>query len=173
MAVGSKWRLWVPPDLGDGDEGIPPGDRAGNFVFEQMELLGIESAKRRRRSVAEAHQRGAMQRAWGLGNRGGMGDVCIDHDVRGGSGRHRRTDAKPGGNEWPSKHIRRRRRHRSPRPREHADDPRHEIRSAAAAAISPTSTWHWPIGEKQTISGPFVVAYMTERLEPKPSDRVL
>lgn len=30
-----------------------------------------------------------------------------------------------------------------------------------------------PIGEKQTISGPFVVAYMTERLEPAPDDRVL
>ncbi len=30
-----------------------------------------------------------------------------------------------------------------------------------------------PIGEKQTISGPFVVAYMTERLAPKPADRVL
>ena len=30
-----------------------------------------------------------------------------------------------------------------------------------------------PIGESQTISGPFVVAYMTEKLEPKPTDRVL
>jgi protein-L-isoaspartate(D-aspartate) O-methyltransferase len=30
-----------------------------------------------------------------------------------------------------------------------------------------------PIGEKQTISGPFVVAYMTERLEPRAGDRVL
>ncbi|MFM8378151.1 MAG: protein-L-isoaspartate(D-aspartate) O-methyltransferase [Planctomycetia bacterium] len=30
-----------------------------------------------------------------------------------------------------------------------------------------------PIGEAQTISGPFVVAYMTEKLEPKPADRVL
>ncbi len=30
-----------------------------------------------------------------------------------------------------------------------------------------------PIGEKQTISGPFVVAYMTERLQPKATDRVL
>ena len=29
------------------------------------------------------------------------------------------------------------------------------------------------IGESQTISGPFVVAYMTEKLEPKPTDRVL
>ena len=30
-----------------------------------------------------------------------------------------------------------------------------------------------PIGAAQTISGPFVVAYMTEKLEPKPTDRVL
>jgi protein-L-isoaspartate(D-aspartate) O-methyltransferase len=30
-----------------------------------------------------------------------------------------------------------------------------------------------PIGDSQTISGPFVVAYMTEKLEPKPTDRVL
>ena len=30
-----------------------------------------------------------------------------------------------------------------------------------------------PIGEAQTISGPFVVAYMTEKLEPKATDKVL
>jgi protein-L-isoaspartate(D-aspartate) O-methyltransferase len=30
-----------------------------------------------------------------------------------------------------------------------------------------------PIGHDQTISQPYIVAYMTERLEPKPSDRVL
>jgi protein-L-isoaspartate(D-aspartate) O-methyltransferase len=30
-----------------------------------------------------------------------------------------------------------------------------------------------PIGDKQTISGPFVVAYMTEQLDPQPTDRVL
>src|SRR5947208_3099220 len=30
-----------------------------------------------------------------------------------------------------------------------------------------------PIGHDQTISQPFVVAYMTEKLDPKPSDRVL
>ena len=30
-----------------------------------------------------------------------------------------------------------------------------------------------PIGERQTISPPFVVAYMTEQLHPQPSDRVL
>ncbi|MDZ4820934.1 MAG: protein-L-isoaspartate(D-aspartate) O-methyltransferase [Planctomycetota bacterium] len=30
-----------------------------------------------------------------------------------------------------------------------------------------------PIGDKQTISGPFVVAYMTEQLDPQPTDKVL
>ena len=30
-----------------------------------------------------------------------------------------------------------------------------------------------PIGEKQTISSPFIVAYMTESLDPKPTDKVL
>jgi len=30
-----------------------------------------------------------------------------------------------------------------------------------------------PIGDKQTISGPFVVAFMTERLEPRATDKVL
>jgi protein-L-isoaspartate(D-aspartate) O-methyltransferase len=30
-----------------------------------------------------------------------------------------------------------------------------------------------PIGEGQTISGPFVVAYMTEKLDPQPTDKVL
>ena len=30
-----------------------------------------------------------------------------------------------------------------------------------------------PIGEKQTISGPFIVAYMTQSLDPQPTDKVL
>ncbi|MCH2115206.1 MAG: protein-L-isoaspartate O-methyltransferase, partial [Pirellulales bacterium] len=30
-----------------------------------------------------------------------------------------------------------------------------------------------PIGDQQTISPPFVVAYMTEQLDPRPEDRVL
>ena len=31
----------------------------------------------------------------------------------------------------------------------------------------------WPIGHKQTISPPFIVAYMTETIDPQPEDRVL
>lgn len=50
--------------------------------------------------------------------------------------------------------------------------PRHEF---VAAAQRPSAYFDMalPIGEAQTISGPFVVAYMTEKLEPKPTDRVL
>src|SRR5262245_47443976 len=52
------------------------------------------------------------------------------------------------------------------------DTPRHEFvlpqyRQSAYYDMS------LPIGEKQTISGPFVVAYMTEELDPQPTDRVL
>jgi protein-L-isoaspartate(D-aspartate) O-methyltransferase len=50
--------------------------------------------------------------------------------------------------------------------------PRHEF---VAAAQRPLAYFDMalPIGESQTISGPFVVAFMTEKLEPKPTDRVL
>src|SRR5262245_188479 len=52
------------------------------------------------------------------------------------------------------------------------DTPRHEF-------VAPQYRQHayydmsLPIGEKQTISGPFVVAYMTEELDPQPTDKVL
>ena len=50
--------------------------------------------------------------------------------------------------------------------------PRHEfvsgsLRSRAYADIA------LPIGAQQTISSPFIVAYMTETIDPKPTDRVL
>jgi protein-L-isoaspartate(D-aspartate) O-methyltransferase len=50
--------------------------------------------------------------------------------------------------------------------------PRHEF---VAAQQRPLAYFDMAlsIGESQTISGPFVVAYMTEKLEPKPTDRVL
>lgn len=50
--------------------------------------------------------------------------------------------------------------------------PRHEF-------VSPTlkskAYWDgaWPIGHQQTISPPFIVAYMTETIDPQPTDRVL
>lgn len=45
MTVGSKWRLWVPPDLGYGDEGSPPVIEPGEVLVFEMELLGIEAAE--------------------------------------------------------------------------------------------------------------------------------
>ncbi len=50
--------------------------------------------------------------------------------------------------------------------------PRHEFVSPSQRALAYIDM-SLPIGEAQTISGPFVVAYMTEKLEPKPTDKVL
>ena len=50
--------------------------------------------------------------------------------------------------------------------------PRHEFVPAAQRPLA-YFDMALPIGEAQTISGPFVVAYMTEKLDPKPTDRVL
>ena len=46
MSVGSKWRLWVPPDLGYGDDGSPPVIEPGEALVFEMELLGIEAGKK-------------------------------------------------------------------------------------------------------------------------------
>lgn len=50
--------------------------------------------------------------------------------------------------------------------------PRHEFvpRESRALAYEDMAL---PIGEKQTISSPFIVAFMTESLDPQPDDRVL
>jgi protein-L-isoaspartate(D-aspartate) O-methyltransferase len=50
--------------------------------------------------------------------------------------------------------------------------PRHEFVSSALRSKAYTDA-AWSIGYKQTISPPFVVAYMTEMLDPQPTDRVL
>ncbi len=50
--------------------------------------------------------------------------------------------------------------------------PRHEFVPAAQRPLA-YFDMSLPIGQRQTISGPFVVAYMTEKLEPRPTDRVL
>jgi protein-L-isoaspartate(D-aspartate) O-methyltransferase len=50
--------------------------------------------------------------------------------------------------------------------------PRHEFVPAAYREYAYFDS-ALPIGEKQTISPPFVVAYMTEQLDPQPTDRVL
>jgi protein-L-isoaspartate(D-aspartate) O-methyltransferase len=50
--------------------------------------------------------------------------------------------------------------------------PRHEFVPAEQRA-SAYADMPLPIGHGQTISQPFIVAFMTERLDPKPTDRVL
>jgi protein-L-isoaspartate(D-aspartate) O-methyltransferase len=50
--------------------------------------------------------------------------------------------------------------------------PRHHFLPAADRARA-YGDHPWPIGHGQTISQPYVVAFMTEQLDPKPTDRVL
>jgi protein-L-isoaspartate(D-aspartate) O-methyltransferase len=50
--------------------------------------------------------------------------------------------------------------------------PRHEFVPAELASYAYFDQ-SLPIGEKQTISPPFIVAWMTEQLDPQPTDRVL
>lgn len=50
--------------------------------------------------------------------------------------------------------------------------PRHEFVPAASRKLA-YFDMALPIGEEQTISPPFVVAYMTEKLDPRPTDKVL
>ncbi len=50
--------------------------------------------------------------------------------------------------------------------------PRHEFMPIALRTRAYTDS-AWPIGYKQTISPPYVVAYMTETIDPQPDDRVL
>jgi protein-L-isoaspartate(D-aspartate) O-methyltransferase len=50
--------------------------------------------------------------------------------------------------------------------------PRHEFVRRNERKFS-YEDWAMPIGESQTISPPFIVAYMTEQLDPQPSDKVL
>ena len=52
------------------------------------------------------------------------------------------------------------------------DTPRHEF-VPTAYRQSAYYDMSLPIGDQQTISGPFVVAYMTEQLDPQPTDKVL
>lgn len=42
MAVGSKWRLWVPAELAYGEEGSPPEIEPNELLVFDLELIGIE-----------------------------------------------------------------------------------------------------------------------------------
>ena len=41
MKVGSKWRVWLPPDLGYGDAGSPPAIEPNEVLVFEIELVGI------------------------------------------------------------------------------------------------------------------------------------
>ncbi len=53
------------------------------------------------------------------------------------------------------------------------ETPRHEFVPAKIRKTQSYLDAGIPIGEKQTISSPFIVAYMTESLDPQPTDKVL
>jgi FKBP-type peptidyl-prolyl cis-trans isomerase FklB len=42
MAVGSKWRVWLPPELGYGDAGSPPAIEPNEVLVFEIELLEIK-----------------------------------------------------------------------------------------------------------------------------------
>ena len=41
MPVGSKWRLWIPSDLGYGDNGAPPNIPGGAVLQFDIQLIDI------------------------------------------------------------------------------------------------------------------------------------
>jgi hypothetical protein len=41
MKVGSKWRVWLPPELGYGDAGSPPAIEPNEVLVFEIELLAI------------------------------------------------------------------------------------------------------------------------------------
>ncbi|MDW7772792.1 MAG: FKBP-type peptidyl-prolyl cis-trans isomerase [Desulfobulbaceae bacterium] len=45
MKVGSKYEIFLPPDLAYGDRGAPPVIEPGSMLIFEVELLGIESGE--------------------------------------------------------------------------------------------------------------------------------
>lgn len=41
MTVGSKWRLWIPPELAYGEEGFPPGIEPNELLVFEIELVAV------------------------------------------------------------------------------------------------------------------------------------
>lgn len=46
MGVGSKWRVWLPPELAYGEEGSPPAIEPNEVLIFEIELIGIGAATR-------------------------------------------------------------------------------------------------------------------------------
>ena len=46
MKVGSKYRIFLPPDLAYGDRGAPPVIEPGSMLIFEVELLGIENGEK-------------------------------------------------------------------------------------------------------------------------------
>lgn len=46
MGVGTKWRVWLPADLGYGEAGSPPAIEPNEVLIFEIELLGIDPAGR-------------------------------------------------------------------------------------------------------------------------------
>jgi FKBP-type peptidyl-prolyl cis-trans isomerase FklB len=46
MGVGSKWRLYVPPELGYGEEGSPPVIEPNEVLIFEIELVKIVPAEK-------------------------------------------------------------------------------------------------------------------------------
>ena len=45
MAAGSKWRLWIPPELGYGEEGFLPGIEPNEVLVFEIELVAVKPAR--------------------------------------------------------------------------------------------------------------------------------
>lgn len=43
IEVGSKWKLYVPPELGYGEEGSPPVIEPNEVLVFEIELINIAS----------------------------------------------------------------------------------------------------------------------------------
>jgi FKBP-type peptidyl-prolyl cis-trans isomerase FklB len=46
MGVGSKWRIWLPPEMGYGEAGSPPAIEPNEVLVFEIELLGIRPRPR-------------------------------------------------------------------------------------------------------------------------------
>jgi len=46
MGVGSKWRVWLPPEMGYGEAGSPPAIEPNEVLVFEIELLGIRPRQR-------------------------------------------------------------------------------------------------------------------------------